>query len=355
MKAGLGFSLGTLLVALVSTANAQLFEYDASSNSLPEQQGWEKQGDANTALVFNNRLSVGPTTNVQFEYWTRPNAMIDFDSPGGVQVDFSLEVLDSDYLTLSSGNGPVWRAGWHLTLGAMDGRLLRLGISDSGVIMSKGTNNELAESTAFLPFDTQRTVAYRIVIQNGLGALYADGIPILEIALTCSNLGGTAVATSFGDVTQYAGGEILLDWLQVDSGVEVPAPQILAHVPMLANNAVVTGAPVEQLQVIFSEAVTFDPSAVEVRNGDNALISGTISGSGTQILSIDLGANAIVDDTYTVTVADSIYATSSGQQLQSEHVFQVSQVSSSADLDSDGDVDIADFTMFQAEFTGPVP
>ncbi len=351
MKAGLGLSLGTLLVALASTANAQLFEYDASSNSLPEQQGWEKNGNANTALVLNNRLSVGPTTNTQFEYWTRPNAMIDFDSLGGVQLDFSLEVVDSDYLTL----GSVWRTGWQLTLGAMDGRLLRLGISDSGVIMSKGTNNELAESTAFLPFDTQRTVIYRIVIQNGLGTLYADGIPILEITLTCSNVGGAAVVTSFGDVTQYAGGEFLLDWLQLDSGVEVPAPQILAHVPMLTSNAVVTGAPVEQLQVLFSQAVTFDPSAVEVRNGDNVLIPGTISGSGTQILSIDLGANAIVDDTYTVTVGDSIYATSSGQQLQSEYVFQVSQVSSSADLDSDGDVDIADFTMFQAEFTGPVP
>jgi len=199
-----------------------------------------------------------------------------------------------------------------------------------------------------------------------------------EVVAFAADASSTVFASGFQFSSQYDhepggaasitvddSGEVL--YVADDAGIyqiralgDEPGPLVLCRDPSVPPGSSITGAAVSALRLLFSEPVTFSDADVAITNGAAQAVAFDASGSGSQFMIIALG-QPLDGDTYTVTVTDSVRSVATGRLLDGDgdgheggdHSFTLSHVSRNADLDADGDVDLADFTLFQQEFTGP--
>jgi hypothetical protein len=150
-------------------------------------------------------------------------------------------------------------------------------------------------------------------------------------------------------------------WLIRAAGSE-PGPTVLSHDPSTLSGGALTGNPPTSFRVIFHEPVIFADADVAVTNVAGQAVQFDASGSGSQFMIIGL-AEPLENDTYTVTISDSVVSAATGQALDGDndgiaggdYVFSLTHTGREADLDADGDVDLKDFVRFQAAFSGPLP
>lgn len=155
------------------------------------------------------------------------------------------------------------------------------------------------------------------------------------------------------------------DWNGVHlirGAVTEPGPIVFCHDPSTPPGSQLTGVPAGAVRIVFSEPVAFADADVIIENGIGEPVGFDASGSGSQFMLIGL-AQPLLNDTYVITVADTVVSVATGQPLDGDgdglaggnYIFELHHRNCCADCDDDGDTDLADFFEFQALFTGPLP
>lgn len=101
-----------------------------------------------------------------------------------------------------------------------------------------------------------------------------------------------------------------------ESGTE-PGPVVLCHSPSTPERSPMTRDPVVSFRVLFSEPVSFTPSDIAITNDQGQAVGFLASNSGTKSMLVDLAA-PLFDDTYTVTLLDSIHSVAAGTALDGD-------------------------------------
>ena len=143
------------------------------------------------------------TTIRQYLNWRYLDAYICFPADHGFVVEFELKVnsSDDDYVDIPADR---WRIGYIVWLGNSNGRGFRIGIADTGVILSNDAEWYYSNSSPFVSYDTTGSFhTYRFVVRNDLGQLMIDGAPIVSLAVGNINQGPSNTII-FGDATYHA-------------------------------------------------------------------------------------------------------------------------------------------------------
>jgi hypothetical protein len=169
---------------------------------LPEQQGWDViNNPSDTQPVIQNSLLCSNTTVLQYLYWYRTDKYICFPPSDGFVMEFELKINTSEYINISSNR---WRIGYIALVADYQGRTFRIGIADTGVILSNDYDWSYANSSSFVPYATADGFhVYRFVIQNNIGQLKIDGNPVVSLAAGAINQ-TTPNRIMFGDGTYHA-------------------------------------------------------------------------------------------------------------------------------------------------------
>lgn len=118
-----------------------------------------------------------------------------------------------------------------------------------------------------------------------------------------------------------------------------------------------SGAP--SVRVLFSEPVTFVEGDLSIVNDQDQAVPFSVLGSGSAFMLIGFG-QPLVEDTYTVTIADTVLSSATGAQIDSDGdglaggvAIIVMEHRNRHDSDNDGDVDLNDYADFASCFAGP--
>lgn len=110
-----------------------------------------------------------------------------------------------------------------------------------------------------------------------------------------------------------------------DSGIyriratgDEPGPVVIATTPSVPGASVLTGAAVASFRVVFNEPVSFTDADVTITNGAGNPVGFHATGSGSQFMLIGL-VTPLKNDTYTVTLADSLKSVASAQPLDGDN------------------------------------
>ncbi len=176
--------------------------YDASENTLPDQQGWVLQNTpADTDPWMAGGLLRMDTTVLQYLNWRYLDAYVCFPSDHGFILEFELKVNSSTYVDIPSSR---WRIGYIVSVADSQGRIFRIGIAGSGVIISNDAEWYYSHSSPFVGYDTTDGFhTYKFVVQNNLGQLWIDDVPIVSLAAGATNQ-QTPNCVLFGDATFHA-------------------------------------------------------------------------------------------------------------------------------------------------------
>lgn len=194
-----------------ATDTTWLGGYDAGQNTLPEQQGWTVRNNPpdTQPLIQNNVLDSKPTV-LQYLYWSRTDHYICFPVTPGFVVEFELKINSSQYI-LSSDR---WRTGYSVWVSDYQGRTFRIGIADTGVIVSNDYDWLNINSSSFVPYNTTNGFhKYRFVIQNNIGQLQIDGNKVVSLGAGVVNA-TTPNMVLFGDATMLASHDAELAYLR---------------------------------------------------------------------------------------------------------------------------------------------
>jgi hypothetical protein len=136
-------------------------------------------------------------------------------------------------------------------------------------------------------------------------------------------------------------------WLIRAIGNE-PGPAILCSEPSVPGGSRLTGAALDSLRIIFSEAVSFDDGDITIGNANGDPVAFDATGSGTQFMLIALGEELYADE-YTVIIADAVTSVATGQPLDGDNngvaggaAILTFEHQCTADLNGNGEIDLSD-------------
>jgi hypothetical protein len=181
--------------------NTWLGWYDAGLNTLPEQQGWTViNNPPATQPSIQDNVLYSNSIELQYLYWTQTDKYICFPDSHGIVVEFQLKINSSQYI-LSSDR---WRTGYSVWVSDYQGRTFRIGIADTGVILSNDYDWLNINSSSFVPYNTTNGFhLYRFVIQDNIGQLQIDGNKVVSLEAGSVNA-TTPNMVLFGDATMLA-------------------------------------------------------------------------------------------------------------------------------------------------------
>ncbi len=155
-----------------------LGSYDASLGTLPSAQGWtlEEIGAASPPYsVGGGELRQGPTSPNGNQGWGIDNAQADFASQAGQVFELDARVVASTFDPNGSGPGN-WRAGFTLLIVDRNLRLVSLGLTNSGLVVSTDRNFALSASVS-VPLDTTSAFRrYRVAVNSTGARVFVDGV-----------------------------------------------------------------------------------------------------------------------------------------------------------------------------------
>lgn len=159
------------------------------------------------------------------------------------------------------------------------------------------------------------------------------------------------------------GGSVYFDDAILVASSEIASgPQVLAQIPASPfSNNILSGDPLPKARYVFSEPVTVSTADISVTNGLSESVTFSLTTVSPQIIEVVFDTS-IDNDTYTIVLHDTIVSQGYEAALDGDQdglsggdaTFTLTHVDGSADLDLDGDVDLADFEIFQLAFTGPL-
>ena len=103
--------------------------------------------------------------------------------------------------------------------------------------------------------------------------------------------------------------------VEYDGECLLPGPIVQMLDPRVADDDVHTGpSGLNSLRILWSEPIIFNSKDITIVNEDNAHVGFASSGSNTRIMTITF-SQTLLHDIYTITVDDSAYSASTGQQI----------------------------------------
>ena len=204
-KAFIAILAASLAAAICTpTLHAQTWyaQYNPAAETFPDDQGWLRQNTPDdTEPWLADSLLHMDTTILQYLNWQYHDAYICFHADQGFVLECRLKVNSSSYVDIPSSR---WRIGYIFSATDTLGRIFRVGIADTGVIMSNDADWYYANSTSFVPYATAGDFhTYRLLVQDGLGQLSIDATPILSLPVGPINQ-MPANTILFGDATYHA-------------------------------------------------------------------------------------------------------------------------------------------------------
>lgn len=152
--------------------------YDASLGTLPSAQGWtlEEIGAASPPYsVGGGELRQGPTSPSGNQGWGIDNAQANFASQAGQVFELDARVVASTFDPNGSGPGN-WRAGFTLLIVDRNLRLVALGLTNSGLVVSTDRNFALSTSVN-VPLDTTSAFRrYRVEVNSTGTRVFVDDV-----------------------------------------------------------------------------------------------------------------------------------------------------------------------------------
>lgn len=219
------FILFALLASSSGASTAQTINsYDASLNTLPQEQGWTfRGGSLNPApSVSGGVLTINRVDVREPQEWSRADLVNDFSPTARTFfLETSIKVDRSGYAAVT---GPGWRAGYHIEASDSIGRHFILGLAENGFRLSNDLANlDDDKSSPFINFDTMSGFnTYRLEVSGGTGHLYVNGDLKTSLALGATNPPQNRVL--FGSGVTILTSQTQMQYLRY--GV-VPAPHAL--------------------------------------------------------------------------------------------------------------------------------
>ncbi len=203
-----------LAAATIRDADIWQHTYYAEFGTLPSLQGWpfvEGNGSSPDPTVTNGILHQGPTSTTEYQAWVKNDSFFNFRGPVPFVMECKLKVISSNYVNY----GPSWHPGWHICANDKEKSYFVLGIMQSSVRLANTSSfPHDSRSTPFIDVDTTSAFnVYRVVLFNGAGQLYINGILKASLPIGAKNDPNPPFMV-FGDPSGLPAGEVEIEYIR---------------------------------------------------------------------------------------------------------------------------------------------